>query len=78
VREARVGTLLAAFSVECDGEEATMTLVCQVCKMVQGEIYRICVPGMDDLVMCNHVVESVVETYRLVEAPAMARISKAA
>jgi hypothetical protein len=33
---------------------------------------------MDDLVMCNHVVESVVETYRLVEAPAMGRISKAA
>jgi hypothetical protein len=55
-----------------------MTLVCQVCKMVQGEIYRICVPGMDDLVMCNHVVESVVETYRLVEAPAMGRISRAA
>jgi len=75
-----VGILLAYLPGDCDQalREATMTLVCKLCKIVQGDIYRICVPGMDDLVMCNHVVESVVETYRLVAAPTMERISKAA
>jgi hypothetical protein len=74
------GTLLAASRVDGASmpEEARMTLVCQLCKMVQGDMYRIAVSGMDDLVMCNHVVESVVETYRLVEAPELERVPKAA
>jgi hypothetical protein len=70
------GTLLAVVSAEGASvrEEARMTLVCDLCKTVQGDIYRISVAGLDDLVMCNHVVESVVETYRLVEGPDLAPV----
>ncbi len=43
-----------------------MTLVCPICKSLQGEIYRIPVSGVGDVVMCNHVVESVVQIHRVV------------
>ncbi len=43
-----------------------MTLVCALCKALRGEIYRIPVSGVGDLVMCTHVVNSVVQTHRLV------------
>ncbi len=49
-----------------------MTLVCALCKALRGEIYRIPVSGVGDIVMCNHVVDSVVQTHRLVaDEPAL-------
>ncbi len=53
-----------------------MTLICQMCKALRGEIYRIPVSGVGDVIMCTHVVESVVETHRVVaEEPHAVRIA---
>ncbi len=55
-----------------------MTLVCALCKALRGEIYRIPVSGVGDIVMCNHVVDSGVQTHRLVaEEPAHADTASA-
>ncbi len=43
-----------------------MTLVCSMCKAVRGEIYRIPVSGHGDVIMCNHVVDCVVQIHRVV------------
>ncbi len=43
-----------------------MTLICQLCKALRGEIYRIPVPGVGDVMMCTHVVETVVQTHHVV------------
>jgi hypothetical protein len=40
-----------------------------MCKTLQGGgLYCIPVPGMADIVMCHHVVESVVRIHAVVEA----------
>ncbi len=43
-------------------------LVCELCKSVQGEIYCIPITGLGDVMMCAHVVESVVRIHEVVEA----------
>ncbi len=43
-----------------------MTLICELCKAVRGEVYCIPVAGVGDLMMCSHVVECVVQTHRMV------------
>lgn len=43
------------------------TLVCSMCKTLQGGLYCIPVPGMADIMMCHHVVESVVRIHAVVE-----------
>jgi hypothetical protein len=48
------------------GKESAMTLVCCLCKTLQGDVYRVPIAGVGDVIMCNHVVESVVEIHRLV------------
>ncbi len=45
------------------------TLICQLCKTMQADVYCIPMPGtMGEVMMCNHIVESVVRVQRLVEA----------
>lgn len=62
-----------------DGKEVTVTLVCPICKALQGEIYRIPVSGVGDVIMCNHVVECVVQIHQVVaDRPEEARAGCAA
>ncbi len=43
------------------------TLICSLCRIMQGEVYCIPVAEMGDVVMCQHVVESVVRIHGVVE-----------
>ncbi len=43
------------------------TLVCSLCKTMQGELYCIPVAEMGDILMCQHVVESVVRIHQVVD-----------
>ncbi len=43
-----------------------MPLICEMCKAVRGEVYCIPVAGVGDIMICNRVVECVVQTYRMV------------
>ncbi len=43
------------------------TLVCELCRAVQGDIYCIPISGVGDVVMCDHVVESIVRIHQVVE-----------
>ncbi len=43
------------------------TLICSLCRTMQGEVYCIPIAEMGDIVMCQHVVESVVRIHQVVE-----------